>query len=237
MENNCIQSWKKWLPDYTLKCWDEDNFNYKALEFTREAYKLKKYAFVSDVCRLYALYQEGGIYLDTDMLVLKDFSPLLVNSFFLGEEKSEVLNAAILGCQKGHHAVKKLLEGYKSIPFSSESPMNIPSYLTSNLDKSKVKIYPNEYFYPLPFKSRGKDFRPFIRPNSFAVHLWNHSWKDEWSYLHDKNFRKSFEEFFNGIRLRGWKLRDLKFVLSFLKFWLAARFPSLYKSFEKSKRR
>ena len=72
----CIESWKKFLPDYQLIEWNENNFNIEKLEYTKEAYVAEKYAFVSDVARIEALYQHGGIYMDTDVEVLKTFTPL-----------------------------------------------------------------------------------------------------------------------------------------------------------------
>lgn len=235
LELKCIDSWNKHLPDFVFKRWDESNFDYCLFGFSYDAYRCKKYAFVSDVCRLYALYHEGGIYLDTDMLVLKDFSPFLENSFFLGEEKEGVLNAAILGCEAGNEIVESLLCGYVDLGFSPESPTSIPVYLSSILDRNTVKVYPKEYFYPLPYKERGKNFQSFITPNSFAVHLWNHSWKDYWDYLHDKNFNRSFLEFFDQVKLRGFTVKDRNFVVAFLKFLFAAKFPGFYNRFKRFK--
>lgn len=68
---NCIQSWKKYLPEYVIKEWNEDNFDLDLYPYVREAYDNRKFAFVTDVVRLYALYHEGGIYMDTDVEVLK----------------------------------------------------------------------------------------------------------------------------------------------------------------------
>lgn len=82
LELDCIQSWKKGLPDYEIKLWNESNFDFLEYSFSAKAYKLGKYAFVADVCRLHALYQEGGVYLDTDMLVLRTFDDLLENEIF-----------------------------------------------------------------------------------------------------------------------------------------------------------
>lgn len=232
LELNCLENWNKNLPDFQVKRWDENNFDFSLYEFSKDAYRFKKYAFVSDVCRLHALLQEGGIYLDTDMMVLKDFSPLLDNSFFLGEEKDGVLNAAILGCEAGNEIIENLLDGYRKLGFSPDNPVSIPTYLTSNLDRNRVKVYTKEYFYPLPYKDRGKKIQLFIKPNTFAVHLWNHSWKDHWDYLHDKNFKKSFLEFFDQVKLKGFTVKDRNFVLAFLKFWFAAKLPAFYNRFK-----
>ena len=75
----CISSWKKILPEYEIKEWNEENFDVTAHPYTKKAYKAKKWAFVSDYARLKVLEEEGGVYLDTDMLLLKDIKPLLTH--------------------------------------------------------------------------------------------------------------------------------------------------------------
>lgn len=86
----CIKSWHKHLPDYTFKLWNESNFDINSVPFVREAYKTKKWAFVADYVRLYALYTEGGIYLDTDVKVYKSFNLFLSNDFFSSLEVQPV---------------------------------------------------------------------------------------------------------------------------------------------------
>lgn len=83
----CMQTWKEKLPDYELKEWNEDTFDIDSLPFVRDAYKAKKWAFVADYVRLYALYTEGGIYMDTDVKVLKNFDEFLKYNFFSSHEK------------------------------------------------------------------------------------------------------------------------------------------------------
>ena len=78
----CINSWKKFLPDYEIIEWNKDNFDVNISLFTKEAFDARKYAFVSDYVRLYVLYNYGGIYLDSDIKVLKSFDSLLNNKAF-----------------------------------------------------------------------------------------------------------------------------------------------------------
>ena len=80
----CIQSWKKFCPDYQIKRWDESNYNFEKYPFCREAYEKKKWAFVSDVARLDIVYSEGGIYLDTDVELIKSLDDLLIEHAFMG---------------------------------------------------------------------------------------------------------------------------------------------------------
>ncbi len=230
LELECIKSWKKNLPDYQIKCWDESNFNIRFCDFTEEAYHLKKYAFVSDVCRLFALYQEGGIYLDTDMLLLKSLDDLRYHKFFLGEEKKGQINAAIIGAEKNNITIKSLLHGYKQIQFNYQSPLDIPHYLTNHLsEEEKRKALSPEYFYPLPYTKRGEDYLPYITGKSYAVHLWNHSWKNEWDYLHDKNFTMAVYSYWKRLMKKPASLFQDTFIKDFSKYLLADKLKPIYR--------
>lgn len=82
----CISSWRKYLPDYEIKEWNERNFDVKSIPYTREAYRLKKFAFVSDYARMWILYHYGGIYFDTDVEVIKPFNDIIQRGNFMGFE-------------------------------------------------------------------------------------------------------------------------------------------------------
>ena len=82
----CIESWKKYLPDYEIKEWNEDNFDVNMIPYTQEAYSAKRYAFVSDYARFYILYHYGGIYFDTDVEVIKPIDDILEKGAFMGCE-------------------------------------------------------------------------------------------------------------------------------------------------------
>lgn len=228
LESSCIQSWREVLPDYEIKLWNESNFDYSAFSFSAKAYQLGKFAFVSDICRLHALYTEGGIYLDTDMFVLKDFEDLLKEDFFLGEEKEGLVNAAIVGSTKNNRQVFNLLNQYKKLTFDYEAPLDIPTFLKSFLDRKKAKVYTKEYFYPLPFAERVKNFRPFVQAETYTVHLWNHSWKNEWHFLHDKNFSMAWTQYMNHLFDGTLTCKKLYFPIQFCKYYVAHLFPGLY---------
>lgn len=83
----CISSWKKYFPNYTIKEWNENNFNINIIPYTKEAYKRGKWAFVSDYARFWILYNYGGIYFDTDVEVIKPFDIIIENGPFLGLEQ------------------------------------------------------------------------------------------------------------------------------------------------------
>ena len=115
----CIESWKKHLPDYEIKCWDAERFKQIDATFAKEAYANKKWAFASDYVRLYALYYEGGIYLDSDVQVWGNLDALLCNHFFSGLEMRDkehtqiYLEAAIMGAEKGNVFIKRCLDKYE----------------------------------------------------------------------------------------------------------------------------
>jgi len=104
----CIASWHRHLPDYTFIEWNEKNFDPDINIFVRQAYDNRNYAFVSDYARAYALYNCGGIYLDTDVEILKNFDPLLTHEIFLGFEEGAFIGTCVMGAQKG----RKLFEAY-----------------------------------------------------------------------------------------------------------------------------
>lgn len=86
LAQKCIASWKKYLPDYEIKEWNEDNFDVNIIPYTAEAYQAKKYAFVSDYARFWILYQYGGIYFDTDVEVIRPMDDIISKGNFMGFE-------------------------------------------------------------------------------------------------------------------------------------------------------
>lgn len=122
----CIRSWKKVLPDYEIKCWDADSFDFDSIPYVKQAYERKKWAFVADYVRLYALYSEGGIYLDSDVEVYKPFNEFLKYSFFTGTDVNKERNRfaiepAIMGAEKCLPYLKKCLDYYSQLQFVKEN--------------------------------------------------------------------------------------------------------------------
>lgn len=164
----CIESWKKYLPDYTLMEWNESNFDIDKLQYTKEAYAAGKYAFVSDVARIEALYQYGGFYMDTDVEVLKSFNSLLDARCILGMEEKEYVATSFMAFEKEHSLVKQFLDLYENISFLDENGQivtgtNVAKLTNMLLEKGFVqedhyqeleegiKIYPKEYFSPYDY--------------------------------------------------------------------------------------
>lgn len=186
----CIESWKKYCPDYEIKEWNEDNFDINSNQYVKEAYKNKKWAFVSDYVRLYALYNEGGIYLDTDCELVDNIDEFLDNQAFSGYESDDAIPTAIMGAEKGNEWIELLLSYYKNRSFINkngelDTTTNVVSI--SNLTKEKynveyngklisipgvVKIYPKDYFCPKNWKTGIISFTS----NTKAIHHFNASW-------------------------------------------------------------
>ncbi|WP_272691865.1 glycosyltransferase family 32 protein [Providencia sp. PROV143] len=179
LEKKCIDTWKLYNPDYTIIKWDESNLNINYPVY-QKAYKEKKWAFCADIARLHILFEYGGIYLDTDMEIIKSLDPLLNQSCFLGKEDSTKLNAAIIGCTKNHEFIGDSLQ--KTLSALQKKYTPIPETLTSLYNEEKyptVNIYTTNYFYPYnPFKSDIKQLLyQDITSNTYSIHHWSFSWK------------------------------------------------------------
>lgn len=190
LAQRCIASWKKYCSEYEIKEWNENNFDLDCCPFVREAYEARKWAFVSDAARLKIIYDEGGIYLDTDVEVIKSFNNLLMNRCFLGEETSGFVATGLgFGAEKGNIVVKEMLEMYTEKHFKLEDgtydmvpcpekntePLKRKGYKFSGKEIWKneyVMVYPPEYFCPLNYDTGEKT----ITANTYSIHLYNASW-------------------------------------------------------------
>ena len=112
LAQKCIDSWKKYCPDYEIKEWNESNFDLNSCDYVREAYQAKKWAFVTDYVRLYAMVTEGGIYMDTDVEVIRPLDSFLSNRAFSGFEDETNIPTGIMACEKGFPLFEELLEEY-----------------------------------------------------------------------------------------------------------------------------
>ena len=152
----CINSWKRVLPDYEIIEWNENNLEIEELckenRFFKKCYELKLWAFVSDYVRLYVLYKYGGIYLDTDVEVLKSYNPLLNDKVFMGYEVNDFVGTAVIGAEKNNPIIKRLLEFYDDEIWNVDfinNPIIFKYLLEREPDKfSDCKLYPQNYFSP-----------------------------------------------------------------------------------------
>lgn len=185
---NCIESWKKYLPEYEIVEWNEDNFNLNCCAYVKEAYEAKKYAFASDYMRLYILYHYGGIYMDTDVEVKRNLDCFLDLKAFSGFESEETVPTGIMAAEKGLDIFAKLLSYYDDRHFLQEngemdtttnvviiSDMFQKKGLVLNNKKQTIEeftFFPNDYFCPKNVKT----LKMKITSNTYTIHHFNGSW-------------------------------------------------------------
>lgn len=226
--NICIQNWREKLPDFEIVEINEHSpyFDfataYKDCRWFQIVYDRKMWAYVADYVRCQVLYDYGGVYLDTDMTIEKDITPLLTDSFFIGEEKKGFLSVGIFGCEAHHPFLKQMLAFYQNEIF--DSPLyTIPSIMTEILKRNHypdIKIYPRQYFYPFyPFGPHYEKWSPqCIKANTYAVHWWNASWfGDETIYfLQNKHKPEILQQLLNNLQkitpAQAYYFRLFKFI-------------------------
>ena len=204
----CIESWKKYCPDYEIKEWNEDNSPMN-IPWMHEAYKHRKYAFVADYARFYALYQDGGIYMDTDMLLVKSIDGFLNNDMFIGREDQYNANMAIMGMTKGNTFCKEVMDDYDNSVFDLVKPPIITRFLTPKLMdcglieeditqelRNGLKVYQSDFFYPIHYTQEFElhDVYKYQTSNTYAIHLWNKSWTDEFKLLASGEYKLGFSD-------------------------------------------
>lgn len=185
----CIKSWSEFLPDYTIIEWNEDNFDIESYLFTKQAYDIGNYAFVSDYVRVYALYNYGGIYLDTDTEILESLDSFLSQPSFWGFEEKNFIATSIIGSESKNELIKDFLDYYDSLSLYDEAGyvkkftnVVVVTELLKNrgivLDgtlqivEGIATIYPQEYFSPYDY------INCYMKKtaNSVAVHHFHKSW-------------------------------------------------------------
>lgn len=142
----CIKTWKKHFKDYEIIEWNEDNFDLHENKYIEQAYQAKKWAFVSDYIRAKVIYEQGGIYLDTDVLAVNDLDNLLKDKAFIGFENKQDISAAIFGAQAGHPWIKDILDYYKDRNFTFDKKNQLAGVNTlfvSDILKNKYHLKPN----------------------------------------------------------------------------------------------
>lgn len=213
----CIESWKKFFPNYEIKEWNEDNFDVNIIPYTAEAYKAKKYAFVSDYARFWILYNYGGIYFDTDVEVIKPMDDIINRGSFMGcgrpynSKKSIDCGSSLavapglgLGTNSGSELYKDFLISYEKDSFIlSNGELNLYTIVhraTNILCKkglmnvpeiqecAGVWIYPVDYFNPISVTTH----RLKITKNTRSIHHYMASWSE-------KTFKQKILEFIQKI--------------------------------------
>ncbi len=187
----CIESWKKYCPDYEIREWNEGNCDLDCCAYVREAYDAKKWAFITDVLRLHVLVEHGGIYMDTDVEVLKPLDGILGCEAVAGFETEKQIMTGLMACEKGHPLFREMLRGYDDARFVREDG----SYdMTTNVQRvtalcvkhglkpdntlqtvGGITVFPKDYFSPKDFDREAYT----ITENTCAIHHFDGSWLPE----------------------------------------------------------
>ncbi|MCD7033142.1 glycosyl transferase [Metabacillus sp. GX 13764] len=185
----CINSWRKHLPDYQLIEWNESNFDINSNQYVKEAYEAKKYAFVSDFVRLHALYKHGGVYMDTDVEVLKSLNPLLKDKMFTGFEDGQFLQSGTIGAIKGHELIEEFMKYYYTKRFKKLDgtydmttntnimtslclPFGLKTDGSKQILSNGTVVYPRTYFSPYDYIN-GENH---ITEQSYTIHHFAQTW-------------------------------------------------------------
>jgi mannosyltransferase OCH1-like enzyme len=196
-----VESWRAHNPDYELVLWNESNIDF-SIDFVARAYKEKKWAKVADFVRLWAVHEHGGIYLDTDVEVVKPLDPLLRHHCFYGfqleQHPTDWVCNAVFGAEKGHWFIAKALEHLQHSPkalFGIERPTQfgpklvtrllrdegLRSYSPDGVQVRDIFVLPTQAFYPFTWD---QTYSPeCITEHTYAVHLWEKNWKASGSNL------------------------------------------------------
>lgn len=189
LAKECIESWRKYCPDFEIVQWNEVNFDINCIVYVKQAYEAQKYAFVSDYARFFILYHHGGIYMDTDVELLKPLDNFLSNQMFAGFENDlAVAPGLIMGSRAKAELIKELMDSYRDRVFmnddGTQNTQTVVKYTTDILvnhglvqDGSMQNIggmvvYPKEYFCPLDYRTN----KLKMTHNTYSIHHFAGSW-------------------------------------------------------------
>lgn len=196
-----IDSWKRNLPDYEIMEWNESNFDITSYRFAHEAHATGNYAYVADVARLKALYDYGGVYLDTDIEVLKSFDPYLDCHSFCGAEHKWV-GCGVIGAEKGSIWIKKFLDFYANRRFINWCGHTVR---VANTKLLTLKVWPSIHPCDTPFVYEkdvfcAKDWSTgeyFVTENTVCIHHYACSWTRK-----KKPLKQKIVQLINGLKIR-----------------------------------
>ncbi len=203
---NCLRSWHRYMPDYKIKEWNEDNFDVNSTVYSREAYATGNMAFVSDVCRVYALWTEGGVYLDTDIEICASTDSLLdTPNGFVGKETHQLIGTGVMASEPWAIWVDVFLDYYRQTHFINifghENKIPNTKILTYRILPQIEPTFRPEVF-PLGYISgiNWEDKKPtHLTRHTFAIHRYTASWRRKLA------LREKVRLLFQGAGIRyGW---------------------------------
>ena len=234
----CLESWKRYCPEWDIRLWNEDN-SPMSIPWIHDAYRHQKYAFVADYVRFWALYQFGGVYMDTDMLVTAPLDSFLENSSFIGREDEYNASMGIIGAEKHDPFCKLCLDYYDSSRFNMASPPIITRFITPLLtnfgfveeDKTQhltngLVVYQSDVFYPIHYTENFElnDINRYVTPNTVCIHLWNKSWRDEIQMLASGEYKRGFRMAIKRlVRTPLLPFRYYKKLVKYLIYWILGK--------------
>ena len=228
LAQKCIRSWRRRCPEYEIREWNESNCDIlSAPLYVRQAFEAKKWAFVTDYIRLDVVYRYGGIYLDTDVEVIKTLDPFLDNRTYFGFEQGKYINTGLgFGAEKGAGILKELMKDYDRTPFLlpdgeydyTPCPVrNTAVFLRHGLQQNDqeqflqggdIHIYPTAVFCPID-----KYFRLKKTPKTVSIHWFSGSWEN-------KEQKKEQNKYLKTIR----KQRNIQIIKKAAKKYLGTQF-------------
>lgn len=202
LAEKCITSWKKHCPDYDFIEWNESNFDINYNSYVKEAYESKKWAFVTDVVRLFALVNYGGIYMDTDVEVLKPLDELLEYEAVSGFENKTHIPTGLMACEKGHPLFNEFLDEYQFLHFiKSDGSFDLTTNVTRITNTCKkygfqpnnilqtingFTLLPTDYLCPKSYDTGVIN----ITKNTLVIHHFGGSWQDPQTKIEFEKRRK-----------------------------------------------
>ena len=197
LAEKCIASWKKLCPDYEIVEWNEDNFDIEKYPYAKYCLDNKKFAFLSDFVRLIVISEEGGIYFDTDVEVIRSFDDLLNNEAFYGFETDEFVATGLgFGAIKNHVTVVDMLKEYDHLQkedgtfeLKSCPQLNTAALLRLGMQlNGKEQIVVGAHIYPADFFNPFEDATGILRTtkNTYSIHWYAKSWISKRRILRSK---------------------------------------------------
>lgn len=198
LAKKCIASWKKFCPDYEIVEWNESNFDINMNDFTSHTYKIGKLGFVPDYARLWIIHKYGGVYLDTDVELIKNLDPLLENQAFFGYEDEKHINLGQgFGAVKGNPVLQKMMEDYIPptfqpkkdkdylLPSPQKNSASIRNLLNSHTNKKQIfkcsnaTFYPQDFFCPINYDTK----KIYVTDNTYSIHWFMGSWQSKYEKI------------------------------------------------------